>query len=421
MSQSSAQIFADPLAWLANAAEVSESPLRLKGVPLTARVILSICSRIEIGAMGIMLPDGRSMVFRGKEAGPQGVIILHSYKPLIRLASGGSLGLAESYLDGEWESPDLTAVLECGTLNGRRFSEFFKVSPVKRAFDRIIHAFRPNTRAGSRRNIHAHYDLGNSFYERWLDPTMTYSSALFESPNQTLASAQTAKYRALADMMDLKPGEHVLEIGCGWGGFAEYAARERGARVTGLTISREQLAYAQARMQRQGLSEKVDLRFQDYRDVGGTFDKVASIEMFEAVGEKYWPIYFNKIHQVLKPGGAAALQVITIEDENFETYRRTVDFIQKYVFPGGMLPSKAALKAEIAKAGLSWNTHFAFAKDYARTLAEWRHSFLAAWPDIESAEFDARFKRLWTFYLAYCEAGFQGGAIDVIQLKLTKP
>jgi len=420
MSQSSAQIFDDPLAWLASNVSVSESPLRLKGVPLTARIILSVCSRIEIGTMGIVLPDGRSLVFRGKEPGPQGVILLHDYRGLSRLASGGSLGLAESYLDGEWDSPDLTAVLECGTLNGRRFSEFFKVSPVKRAFDRVIHALRPNTRAGSRRNIHAHYDLGNAFYERWLDKTMTYSSALFESHDQSLASAQTAKYRALADMMDLKAGEHVLEIGCGWGGFAEYAARERGARVTGLTISREQLDYAQARMQRQGLSEQVDLRFQDYRDVSGTFDKVASIEMFEAVGVKYWPTYFNKIRQVLKPGGAAALQVITIEDENFETYRRTVDFIQKYVFPGGMLPSMAALKVETEKAGLGWGAHFAFANDYARTLAEWRRSFLAAWPEIENVEFDARFKRLWTFYLAYCEAGFKGGAIDVIQLKLTK-
>jgi len=420
MSQSTASILQDPLGWLNSAVPQSESPLRLKGVPLTARIILSICSRIEIGAMGIVLPDGRSLVFRGKEPGPQGVILLHDYRALSRLASGGSLGLAESYLDGEWDSPDLTAVLEAGVLNGRRFSDFFKVSPLKRAFDRIIHALRPNTRAGARRNIHAHYDLGNTFYERWLDPTMTYSSALFESRDQSLASAQTSKYRALADMMDLKPGEHVLEIGCGWGGFAEYAARERGARITGLTISREQLDYASARIQRQGLGDRVDLRFQDYRDVAGTFDKVASIEMFEAVGEKYWPAYFGKIRDVLKPGGAAALQIITIEDEQFETYRRTVDFIQKYVFPGGMLPSMQALKSETTKAGLTWDSHFAFAKDYARTLAEWRRHFLAAWPDIESTEFDARFKRLWTFYLAYCEAGFKGGAIDVVQLKLTR-
>ena len=420
MSQSSGQIIADPLAWLANRTTESASPLRMRGVPLTARIILSICSRIEIGAMGVVLPDGRSLVFRGKEPGPQGVILLHDYRALNRLASGGSLGLAEAYLDGEWDSPDLTAVLECGTLNGRRFSEFFKVSPLKRSLDRVIHALRPNSRAGARRNIHAHYDLGNAFYERWLDQTMTYSSAIFESRDQSLAAAQTAKYRALADMIDLKPGEHVLEIGCGWGGFAEYAARERGARVTGLTISREQLAYAQARMQRQGLAGLADLRFQDYRDVTGTFDKVASIEMFEAVGEKYWPIYFGKIRELLRPGGTAALQVITIEDENFETYRRTVDFIQKYVFPGGMLPSMKALKAETGRAGLAWDTHFGFAKDYARTLAEWRRNFLAAWPQIESAEFDARFKRLWTFYLAYCEAGFRGGAIDLIQLKLTR-
>ena len=421
MSQSSVPVAADPLSWLRNAIPASESPLRLRGVPLSARIILSICQRIKIGAIGIVLPDGRSLVFRGDEVGPEGVILLHDSRALSRLASGGSLGLAESYLDGEWDSPNLTAVLECGVLNGQRFSEFFTVSPLKRLFDRLVHALRPNTRAGARRNIHAHYDLGNAFYERWLDPTMTYSSALFESRSQTLQSAQTAKYRALADMMDLKPGEHVLEIGCGWGGFAEYAAGERGARVTGLTISREQLAYAQARLQRQGLGERVDLRFQDYRDVAGAFDKVASIEMFEAVGEKYWPAYFGKIRDVLKPGGAAALQIITIEDEAFETYRRTVDFIQKYVFPGGMLPSMQALRKETGRAGLAWGGHFAFAQDYARTLAEWRHAFLAAWPDIQSAEFDARFKRLWTYYLAYCEAGFKGGAIDVIQLRLDRP
>lgn len=392
----------------------------LKGVPFIAKLMMKVASRIQIGALGAVLPDGRKVAFHGKEAGPEGVVILKDYKTLHRIATGGSLGFAEAYLDGHWDSPDVTAVLECAVVNAPKFEEFYSAGAVTRAINRLIHLLRPNTRRGAQKNIHAHYDLGNAFYDKWLDETMTYSSALYRSGANSLADAQTAKYRALADQIELKPGDHVLEIGCGWGGFAEYAARERGARVTGLTISKEQLAFAQARMQRAGLSDRVEIRFQDYRDVTETFDKVASIEMFEAVGEKYWPVYFGKIGEVLKPGGAAGLQIITIEDESFEGYRSRVDFIQKYVFPGGMLPSLAALKRQADKARLAWQGHVPFGRDYARTLAEWRTRFLSAWNEIRAMGFDERFRRLWTYYLSYCEAGFKGGSIDVVQLRLGK-
>jgi cyclopropane-fatty-acyl-phospholipid synthase len=280
---------------------------------------------------------------------------------------------------------------------------------------------RPNTRAGSQKNIHAHYDLGNAFYERWLDPSMTYSAARWETGKETLQEAQTVKYRTLCDQMGLRPGDHVLEIGCGWGGFAEYAAKERGAKLTCLTISKEQLAFARARMQRLGLNEQVEIRYQDYRDVSGQFDRIASIEMFEAVGERFWPGYFAKLGECLKPGGTAGLQIITIAEAMFDTYRRSVDFIQKYVFPGGMLPSVSVLKSLTSKASLDWRGHVAFGRDYGRTLDLWREAFDAEWDTLNGLGFDERFRRLWRYYLGYCEAGFKGGSIDVVQLTLARP
>ena len=407
--------------WLHFGSGHPASVLGLQGVPFASKLVLKVLSRIEFGSIGMVLPDGRRLSFRGHKPGPEGVIILDDYKALRRALSGGALGFAEAYLDGQWQSDDLTAVLECMVVNARPFGEFFNIAAVRRIYDRMMHMLRPNTRSGARKNIHAHYDLGNAFYARWLDDTMTYSAARFERSTDDLADAQTAKYKALADMMELKPGERVLEIGCGWGGFAEYAAKDRGAHVTAVTISREQYDFARARIDRHGLSAQVDIRFQDYRDIEGQFDKIASIEMFEAVGERYWPAYFDKIHQALKPGGIAALQVITIEDASFDEYRRTVDFIQKYVFPGGMLPSMTALKKEVAQSSLVWDSHFGFALDYARTLSEWRSRFLSAWHDIREMGFDERFKRMWTYYLSYCEAGFKAGSIDVIQMKITKP
>ena len=250
---------------------------------------------------------------------------------------------------------------------------------------------------------------------------MTYSSARFDHPAETLETAPTRKYRTLAENMDLRRDQSVLEIGCGWGGFAEYAAAEVGARVTGITISQQQFDYARKRMFEKGLSERVDIQLIDYRDVPGRYDRVASIEMFEAVGEEYWPTYFGKIHDVLSPGGRAALQIITIRDDVFETYRTRTDFIQKYIFPGGMLPSEAALRPVVAAAGLGWDGVARFGQSYAQTLHRWDQRFQAAWEDIRQiAGFDERFHKLWRFYLAYCEAGFRTGRTDVIQLALSR-
>lgn len=410
----------DPFNWQTIVPVNRETIVGLKGIPFFAKLMMKVASRIEIGAIGVILPDGRRFAFRGREHGPEGVIFLNDYRTLRRVASGGSLGFAEAYVDGLWDSPDVSAVLECAVVNARRFGEFYTIGRIKRALDRLLHFFRPNTRKGARKNIQAHYDLGNAFYAAWLDETMTYSSALYGTGAATLAEAQAAKYRALADLIELQPGDHVLEIGCGWGGFAEYAACERGARVTGLTISQEQLDFSRRRMARAGVADRTQIRFQDYRDVEGQFDKIASIEMFEAVGEKYWPVFFDRLARVLKPGGSAGLQVITIDDASFDAYRGSVDFIQKYVFPGGMLPSLRALKAQVAGTSLDWAGHTAFGMDYARTLGAWRERFLAAWPDVRALGFDERFRRLWNYYLDYCAAGFRGGAIDVVQLKLQR-
>jgi cyclopropane-fatty-acyl-phospholipid synthase len=280
---------------------------------------------------------------------------------------------------------------------------------------------RANTKKGSRRNILAHYDLGNDFYARWLDPTMTYSSALYTSVDQNLENAQLAKYRSIARNLNLKPGDHVLEIGSGWGGFAEVAAKEYSARVTSITISDAQHAYATKRIADAGLSSQVEIVLRDYRDVRGQFDAVASIEMFEAVGEEYWPSYFGKIAEVLKPGGRAALQIITIDDDYFDLYRKRADFIQHYIFPGGMLPSERRLRQETAAVGLGFEVDAMFGKSYARTLGEWAKRFELAWDDIKGGKFNESFRRLWLYYLAYCEAGFRTGRIDVGQFVLTKP
>jgi cyclopropane-fatty-acyl-phospholipid synthase len=311
-------------------------------------------------------------------------------------------------------------VLEAFSRNFDKLTALVRGNPLMQAVNSLYHLFHRNDRKGSRRNIHAHYDLGNSFYSRWLDPSMTYSSALYETPSQPLDQAQRAKYAALARSIDLRPGQHVLEIGCGWGGFAEFAAKEVGAKVTGVTISQAQHDFARQRLFEQGLAEKAQIQLIDYRDVQGRFDSVASIEMFEAVGEEYWPTYFSKIRDVLTPGGRAGLQIITIRDELFARYRSHTDFIQRYVFPGGMLPSEARLRQETAAAGLAWTGVTRFGQNYADTLAEWAGRFEAAWDDIKSQGFDERFRRLWRFYLSYCEAGFRTERTNVIQLGLSR-
>jgi len=384
------------------------------------RLIAMLERGIRSGRIALTLPDGSRHAIGGHAPGPDATVIVHRWRTLRRLALGGGVGFAEAYMDGDWESPDLAPVIELAARNRGLADKGTRPNPVMQALHWLRHAVRANTPNGSRRNIAAHYDLGNEFYRRWLDATMTYSSAVYAAPDQSLDDAQRHKYRLLLDRLAPQPGQHVLEIGSGWGGFAVLAAKERGINVTGITLSKEQYEFASRRAFDEGLAERVKFEMRDYRDLDRRFDHVASIEMFEAVGEAYWPIFFDKVAAALKSGGRAALQIITIDDRHFETYRRTADFIQTYIFPGGMLPSPGRLKAETARAGLRWDAEAGFGLDYARTLAAWRARFEAAWGEIEPLGFDERFRRMWRFYLAYCEGGFRSGAIDVKQIALAK-
>lgn len=392
---------------------------RLKA-PARAKAVMLALLNIKGGAIDVTTPSGETLRFGDDDRAPIALVV-KDYRFANRVLKNGDIGFAEAWMAHEWETSDLSGLLTLLADNVERFKRLLTGNFFGKTVNWIRHLSRDNTREGSRRNIHEHYDLGNRFYEAWLDPSMTYSSARFDATVADLEAGQRAKYKALAEHLDLKPGDHVLEIGCGWGGFAEFAAREYGVRVTGITISEEQLAYAKARMERAGLADRVDIRIQDYRDVEGQFDKVASIEMFEAVGERHWATYFSKIADVLKPGGRAALQIITIKNDLFDSYRKRADFIQRYVFPGGMLASVERLKEETAKAGLAWRKAEAFGQSYAVTLAEWSRRFQAKWQDIRAMGFDERFKQLWLFYLSYCEAGFRTGRTDVVQLELAKP
>ncbi|MCF8503320.1 MAG: cyclopropane-fatty-acyl-phospholipid synthase family protein [Caulobacter sp.] len=397
-----------------------ESPA-LRDAPAVFRTAVRICAdNWRHGSLTWVLPNGTEIPCRGAEPGPDARLIVRDYRFIRRCLTAGSIGFAEGYMADEWETPDLTALLSGFALNFDRLQALVAGNPVIRAINFITHALRRNDRRGSKKNIHAHYDLGNHFYARWLDSSMTYSSAVYEKRGEPLALAQKHKYAALARSMGLQPGQTVLEIGCGWGGFAEFAAAEVGARVTGITISREQYDFARKRLFDQGLAEKADIQLIDYRDVEGRYDRVASIEMFEAVGEEYWPTYFRKIHDVLSPGGRAGLQIITIRDELFDGYRRHADFIQKYIFPGGMLPSETRLRQEIQRAGLIWESAPRYGQHYADTLAEWARRFDAAWDDIRRLGFDERFHKMWRYYLSYCEAGFRTERTNVIQLGLSR-
>ncbi len=373
------------------------------------------------GRLTVILPNGETHQLEGPQPGPAATFDIKDYRFARRVLASGDIGFAEGYMAGEWESPQLAALLESFAHNHDHIRRLVEGNPLMRAINWLSHKRRRNSRSGSKKNIHAHYDLGNAFYASWLDPTMTYSSARFTRAGMALDAAQREKYASLARMMELRSGQSVLEIGCGWGGFAEFAAREVGARITGITISREQFDFARRRMFNAGLAERADIQLIDYRDVQGRFDRVASIEMFEAVGIEYWPAYFGKIHDVLEPGGVAGLQIITIDDALFGGYNKRTDFIQKYIFPGGMLPSEESLKPVIDRAGLDWRNVERFGQDYADTLKLWDERFQAAWGDIRRmGGFDERFRRLWRFYLAYCEAGFRSARTDVIQLALTR-
>jgi cyclopropane-fatty-acyl-phospholipid synthase len=336
-----------------------------------------------------------------------------------RFRLGGAVGGAEAYIDGDWDAVDLSAALEFFARNEGEIGRGFGGGLPSRVVRRLYHLARANTRRGSRRNIAAHYDLGNDFYEAWLDPSLTYSCAVFDSSHRpTLETAQAAKYRLLCDRLDVSADHHLLEIGCGWGGFAEFVAKEVGCKVTGVTVSKEQHDHARRRIYKAGLAERVSIEFRDYRDIDGRYDRIASIEMFEAVGERYWPIFFEKLRDGLSAGGRAALQIITIEDGAFQRYRRGTDFIQRYIFPGGVLPSRAALTREVASAGLAWLGDEGFGRHYAETLAAWRSRFAAARDKVEALGYSERFRRMWDFYLAYCEAGFRTGRTDLLQVSI---
>ena len=386
-------------------------------VPAQVQLLLRMLSRLEHGSLKLECPDGKLLKFGNED--PTVTLSLNSWEPFLAAIRSGDIGFAESYLQGEWQTDNLAQLIELFIHNRNALESAIYGSWWGSLLYRVKHLFNRNSRAGSRRNIHAHYDIGNSFYTMWLDPSMTYSSALFAQPEFTLQQAQYAKYERIFSEINGGTGSRILEIGCGWGGFAELAAN-KGAHITGLTLSTEQLAFAQKRLDDAGVSERTELRLQDYRDTDGEYDGIASIEMFEAVGEEYWDSYFACIAKNLKTGGRACIQTITIADDLFERYRKGTDFIQQYIFPGGMLPSPSIFKAHAQRHGLSVMNEFAFGLDYARTLRLWDHAFEEALPAIQAQGFDERFIRTWKFYLAYCEAGFRAGSIDLFQFTLQK-
>jgi cyclopropane-fatty-acyl-phospholipid synthase len=400
-----------------------DAAIDTSGFPGSLRIALMALRRVKAGRLDVGLPDGRTLRFEGRLPGPKAEIVVNDLAFLQPVLAKGDIGFADSYMAGRFTSPNLSDVFRYFSANWDEAGPLTAGAVLGRIVHTLQHMLRGNSKRGSRRNILAHYDLGNDFYQSWLDPSMTYSSALFDPKDLSLEAAQHAKYHSIARNLDLRPGMRILEIGCGWGGFAEVAASEYGAHVDCITISDAQFDYATQRIAAKGLSDKVRILKTDYRDVTGQYDGVASIEMFEAVGEKYWPSYFAKIAEVLKPGGRAALQIITIDDALFEDYRRSVDFIQAYIFPGGMLPSIPRLESECRDAGLGFAIDRMFGRDYAQTLATWNVNFQKAWDEIQAmgTGFDERFRRLWTYYLAYCEGGFDIGRIDVGQFVLTKP
>jgi len=389
--------------------------------PAAVRTVFKLLGRLRHGSLYIHLPDG-SVQHTGDGQGPVASIHLNNWNVCTAALKSGDIGFAESYMAGDWHTPNLPTLLTLFLANRQALDEIIHGSWAGRLLYRIKHLLHRNTRSNSRKNIHAHYDLGNAFYELWLDKTMNYSSAWFEGNMQRdMRIAQHAKVRRTLRMAGVQPGHRVLEIGCGWGALAEMATTEFDASITGVTLSTEQLAFAQQRMERLGTTARSDLRLQDYRDITDEpFDAICSIEMVEAVGQEYWPTYFETVERLLKPGGRACVQSIVIKDQFFDRYLRSTDFIQQYIFPGGCLPSPSAFRREAEAAGLRVVDELAFGRDYAETCRRWRNDFLAQEPAVRALGFDDKFIRLWEFYLAYCEAGFDAGDIDVMQFTLAK-
>jgi cyclopropane-fatty-acyl-phospholipid synthase len=380
-----------------------------------------MASSLRFGRIDFILPDGRHFRAEGPNPGPVAELQVHNVDLFARLIREGDLGFCDAYLDGWWSTPDLQAFMDFIHADNEDVYDGFPGMGLVRRYEQLRFWLQRNSKEQARKNISYHYDLGNDFYGLWLDDTMSYSSAIFTDPQQSMEAAQIEKYKSMVDEMGVKPGDHVLEIGCGWGGFAEYAAAERGLRVTCLTISEEQFNYAVERIEKAGLSDKVTFKLQDYRDEKGLYDGIASIEMFEAVGEQYWPIYFETVRERLKPGKTATFQIITVAHRRWKVYKRGVDFIQKYIFPGGMLPSPVVLREQIEKAGLAVEKSVEFGKSYDITLRRWHETFNEKWDQIAAMGFDERFKRMWNFYLTSCAATFDSGNCDVTQITVRKP
>ncbi|MEL7133423.1 MAG: cyclopropane-fatty-acyl-phospholipid synthase family protein [Pseudomonadota bacterium] len=391
------------------------------GLPRYFARVFGMAQGMNTGRVDFVLPDGRRFRAEGQKPGPVAEVHIHNDDVFARLIREGDLGFCDAYLDEWWSTPDLQAFMDWAHADNDSLYDGFPGMGLVRHFERFRFWLQRNNRDQARKNISYHYDLGNDFYGLWLDDTMTYSSALFETGQESHEAAQIAKYASMIDQMGAQPGDHILEIGCGWGGFAEYAAKERGLKVTGLTISEEQFKYAQQRIERAGLSDLVDFKLQDYRDERGTYDGIASIEMFEAVGEKYWPVYFDTVKQRLKPGKNATLQIITVQDRRWKVYKRGVDFIQKYIFPGGMLPSPSALRDQIGKAGLGIERSIEFGQSYNISLRRWHETFNEKWDQIADMGFDDRFRRMWNFYLTSCAATFESANCDVTQITIKRP
>ena len=389
-----------------------------KNLPRYFSQVFEMAATMNTGILDFVLPDGRVFRANGKNPGPVAQVDIHNPEVFARLIREGDLGFSDAYLDSWWSTPDLQSFMDWVHAENDELYDGFPGMSLVRTFEKIRFWLQSNSKRQARKNISHHYDLGNDFYRLWLDNTMTYSSALFTTGQEDLEAAQIAKYASMVDQMGVKEGDHVLEIGCGWGGFAEYAAKERGLKVTGLTISKEQLEFSKNRIINKGLEGKVDIKLQDYRDEKGRYDGIASIEMFEAVGQKYWPVYFDTIKKCLHPGRQATLQIITIQEDRWDVYQRGVDFIQKYIFPGGMLPSPNVLKSEVQNAGLSVVKSIEFGQSYSQTLRRWHDTFNAKWDQAAELGFDDRFRRMWNFYLTSCAATFESGNCDVTQITI---
>ena len=390
-----------------------QCPVEGQNFGVGARLLRYLTKGLQYGQLKIILPSGTAIEVVGPQPGPHATITIRRWSMLRRVLAAGDIGFAEGYLQADWTTPDLTAVIRLAAQNSKALAPAINGNLMMRMVNRVGHLLKANTRHGSRRNIEAHYDLGNDFYETWLDASMLYSSAIFDSKTQTLEAAQRLKLDRIRERLELRGGETVLEIGCGWGALAVHLAETSDARVTGITLSPSQLSWAKRVSEASTKAAQIDLRLQDYRDIEGGFDRIVSIEMFEAVGEAYWSSYFATLKRALNPGGIAVLQIISIAEDRYETYRTGTDFIQKYVFPGGFLPSNTALNKVVTQEGLEISKVAHFGQSYAETLREWRARFHGQWSVISTLGFDDHFRRLWHYYLCYCEAGFEERSIDV--------